>query len=37
MKGRLFLVLLVGINYDRNAPAGERRHTCRIEADEKDV
>lgn len=30
-------VLLVGINYDRNAPAGERRHTCRIEADEKDV
>ncbi|MBO5071176.1 MAG: AAA family ATPase, partial [Roseburia sp.] len=24
-------VLLVGINYDKNAPAGERKHTCVIE------
>lgn len=23
-------ILLVGINYDKNAPAGERKHTCRI-------
>ena len=23
-------ILLVGISYDRNAPAGERRHSCRI-------
>lgn len=37
LKGYGGEVLLVGINYDRNAPAGERRHTCRIEADEKDV
>lgn len=24
-------ILLVGISYDRDAPAGERRHRCRIE------
>lgn len=24
-------ILLVGISYDRNAPAGERKHYCRIE------
>ncbi len=24
-------ILLVGINYDRNAPAGKRKHQCRIE------
>ena len=24
-------ILLVGISYDRNAPAGERKHQCRIE------
>lgn len=24
-------ILLVGINYDKDAPAGERKHTCRIE------
>ncbi|MDE5823898.1 MAG: PD-(D/E)XK nuclease domain-containing protein, partial [Lachnospiraceae bacterium] len=24
-------ILLVGISYDREAPAGERRHRCRIE------
>lgn len=24
-------VLLVGINYDKDAPAGERKHTCKIE------
>ena len=24
-------ILLVGINYDKNAPAGKRRHTCVIE------
>lgn len=23
-------ILLVGVNYDRDAPAGERKHTCRI-------
>ena len=23
-------ILLVGISYDKNAPAGERKHTCRI-------
>lgn len=23
-------ILLVGINYDKDAPAGERKHTCRI-------
>lgn len=23
-------ILLVGINYDKDAPAGEKRHTCRI-------
>ena len=24
-------ILLVGINYDKDAPAGERKHTCVIE------
>ena len=24
-------ILLVGINYDKDAPAGERKHTCKIE------
>ena len=24
-------ILLVGISYDRESPAGERRHQCRIE------
>ena len=24
-------ILLVGISYDRDAPAGERKHQCRIE------
>ena len=24
-------ILLVGISYDRNAPAGKREHHCRIE------
>lgn len=24
-------ILLVGVNYDKDAPAGERRHTCSIE------
>lgn len=24
-------ILLVGINYDKDAPAGERKHSCRIE------
>ena len=23
-------IVLVGINYDKNAPAGERKHSCRI-------
>ncbi|MBR4694546.1 MAG: AAA family ATPase, partial [Selenomonadaceae bacterium] len=23
-------ILLVGVNYDKNAPAGERKHSCRI-------
>lgn len=30
-------VLLVGINYDKNAPAGERKHTCVIEELERDT
>lgn len=29
-------VLLVGISYDREAPAGKRKHTCRIEKYEED-
>ena len=29
-------VLLVGINYDRDAPPGERKHTCMIERLEKE-
>lgn len=24
-------ILLVGVNYDKNAPAGKRKHTCKIE------
>ena len=24
-------ILLVGINYDKDAPVGERKHTCVIE------
>ena len=24
-------ILLVGINYDKDAPAGKRKHTCLIE------
>lgn len=24
-------ILLVGINYDKNAPVGKRKHTCVIE------
>lgn len=28
-------ILLVGISYDRDAPAGERKHQCRIERYEK--
>ena len=30
-------ILLVGINYDRNAPAGKRKHQCRIERYVKQV
>lgn len=29
-------ILLVGINYDKDAPAGERKHTCVIEKMELD-
>lgn len=31
LKGLGKEILLVGINYDKNAPAGQRRHSCRIE------
>ena len=31
LKGLGSEILLVGINYDKDAPAGKRRHTCRIE------
>ena len=24
-------ILLVGINYDKSAPAGQRKYTCKIE------
>ena len=40
LKGLNREILLVGINYDKDAPAGERKHTCRIEKvflPEKDV
>ena len=30
LKGLDCPILLVGINYDKNAPAGERHHTCNI-------
>ena len=32
MKGHGGDVLLVGINYDKNAPAGKRKHECVIES-----
>lgn len=30
-------ILLVGINYDKNAPAGERKHTCVIEKNQVNI
>lgn len=31
LKGLDCPILLVGVNYDKDAPSGQRRHTCRIE------
>lgn len=28
-------ILLVGVSYEKNAPAGRRKHTCKIEAYQK--
>ena len=30
LKGYGSDILLVGVNYDKDAPAGKRKHTCRI-------